>query len=413
MTMSSDSWRIAKRSLRSSPLRAVLTALGIIIGVASVVTMVSIGNGARIKIDTQIESMGANVIMILPRGSRESGITQKDTSKTAVLQEDAAAITNEVVGVTAAAPSLRMPAQVIVGSRNLWTRVQGTSSAYFAVREWEIDAGRMFSAQEELHAEKVALLGRTVAEGLFGEAGDAIGKKIRVGHSHLLVIGTLAPKGPWGAIQDQDDVVIVPIGTMRQRIIGRANQINRNSVDYLIAKAASHDDVDLVIREITSLLRQRHGVIGSKPDPFTISEPTVGLDAQSESANTFTWLLATIASISLLVGGISIMNIMLVSVAERRREIGIRVAMGATRRHILFQFLIEALVLCVAGGVLGLMLGVGTALAISHFAQWPVFISMQMMFLAVLSAAGVGLFFGFYPAMRASSEDPISCLRAD
>ena len=411
--MATESFKIATRSLMANKLRSALTMLGIIIGVASVVTMVAVGAGARTQIEEQIRSLGANVLMIMPEAAERDGVRRAGMSQRALVDGDATAIERQISTVSHAVSSVRQSYQLIAGNRNWWTTVNGTQTGYFAIREWPLDAGRYFSHQEQVAGEKVIVIGNTIAHQLFGGAPDAVNKPIRILNSNFTVVGVLAGKGPSGFGRDQDDIVFMPLPTLRQRLLGGANQVNRDAVEYILAKAISEDVIPRARQEMTAVLRLRHGLRPGMADDFSITVPAASMQAQNASARVFAWLLASIASVSLVVGGISIMNIMLVSVSERRREIGLRMALGARRRHVLRQFLIEAVLLCLIGGMVGLLVGLGATVLVAHFAQWPVYLSPASMAMSLLVSAGVGVFFGYYPAHRAASEEPIQCLRAE
>lgn len=408
-----ETFKIAMRSLMANKLRSALTMLGMIIGVASVVTMVAVGAGARSRIDEQIRSLGANVIMVLPGSASRGGVRQEGSSTRTLVDDDALAIRTQIPEIIAAVPSVRRSYHLVSGNRNWWTVVNGTEAGYFVVREWGLDAGRYFTSEEQSSGSKVVVVGTSVAEKLFEGTAQALGNSIRILNSHFTVVGVLSGKGPSGYGRDQDDVAFIPLSTLRQRLVGGVNQVNRDAVDYILAKATSNDAVPPARHEISALLRIRHGLRAGIPDDFSVTTPAESMQAQNASTRIFAWLLASIASVSLVVGGISIMNIMLVSVSERRREIGLRMALGARRHHVHRQFLIEAIVLCLFGGMVGLMAGVGTTVLVARVAGWPVYLSPGAMALALLVSVGVGVFFGYYPARRAATEDPILCLRAE
>jgi putative ABC transport system permease protein len=405
--------RIALRSIGSNKTRSALTMLGIIIGVASVLTMVAVGSGARTKVEEQIRSLGANVLMVIPGAARQQGVRQEGGSAQSLSESDARAIAADLPAVAAAAPSIRGVFQIVAGNRNWRTTVNGTTADYFVIREWGLSEGRYFSAEDEATGAKLAIVGQTVADQLFGEGASPVGRSIRIFNAPMTVIGVLSEKGPTGTGRDQDDIVFLPISTARQRLIGGANQVSREAVGYILAKAESGPRMELAEQQITWLLRQRHGILPGQPEDFRVTDPAAAMEAQTASTRVLSWLLAAIASVSLVVGGISIMNIMLVSVAERRREIGLRLAVGARRHHIRTQFLVEALVLCLLGGVLGLILGTASAAVLAHFAGWPVYLSPATMALAMVFAGATGIFFGYYPARQAARADPIACLRAE
>ena len=406
-----ESLKIALRSLRGNPLRSVLTMLGIIIGVASVVTMVAVGSGAQTQVAEQIRSLGANVLMVLPGAARKSGVRQESGSGHTLTKNDSDAIGRLSV-IEAAAPSVRGRAQIIAGNRNWSTTVNGTTADYFIVREWALTLGRYFSVEEQAGAAKIALIGKTVAEQLFGD-DDPVEQTIRISQVPFKVIGVLSEKGPSGSGRNQDDVVFVPITTAKLRVFGSAHQINRDAVAYVLVKAKSSDVMQVAEAQMNGLLRQRHRLLASDEVDFRITNPAATMAAQHAASRTIAWLLAAIASVSLLVGGISIMNIMLVSITERTREIGIRMAIGALRRDIRNQFLIEAFCLCLLGGVIGLVFGIGVSIGVAQLAGWPIFLSPEAMLAAILFAGVIGIFFGYYPAHRASALNPIECLRTE
>jgi putative ABC transport system permease protein len=298
------------------------------------------------------------------------------------------------------------------GGKNWNTVVNGTTADYFVVRDWALSAGRQFSRGEEEGGGKVALIGATVAKQLFDKA-DPIGGQIRISSVPFEVIGVLAEKGPSGSGQNQDDIIFVPISTAKLRLMGSASEVNREAVAYILVKAVSDEAVRPATSQIEALLRQRHRIEASADDDFQVANPAAAMAAQRASTTTIAWLLAAIASVSLVVGGISIMNIMLVSVTERTREIGLRLAVGARRRDIRNQFLTEAVTLCVLGGLIGLFLGMGAALAVARLAGWPIFLGTDAVAFAVLFAASIGIFFGYYPARKAARLEPIEALRSE
>lgn len=407
-----ESVRIALRALRAHKLRSFLTMLGMIIGVASVLAMVAIGLGAQAQIDEQIRSMGANIIMVEPAAASDAGARLQRGTHPSLTEADAMAIARHVPHIRAAAPSISRNGQVVRGNRNANTIVNGTLSDYFLIRDWPLRTGRYFTAGEETGAAKVALIGTTIAKDLFGD-DNPLGASIRVGHVPVEIVGVLTTKGMSGWGSDQDDVIFLPLSTARIRFLGSADTLNRESVDFILAKAVSDAAMVSATEEIKELLRQRHRLRSDQADDFTIIDPAQSMAAQNAAAATFAWLLAAIASVSLLVGGISIMNIMLVSVSERTREIGLRLAVGARRRDIRRQFLVEAIVLCTLGGLIGLTLGVGVSAAVARLAGWPVFLGPGAALLAVGFAGAVGLFFGYYPARKAARLDPVEALRTE
>ncbi len=384
--------------------------LGIIIGVAAVIAMVAVGAGAQVRVTEQIRTLGTNLLMVQPGAASEGGARRAGGTRHTLTEADAAAIGGGVPGVLVAAPSVRGTAQLVHGNRNWNTVVNGTRPDYFIAREWPLDKGRPFSAQETRTAAKVAILGASVAKVLFAE-GDRLDQTIRIADVPFQVIGVLAAKGPDGSGRDQDDIVFVPISTAKLRLLGGAHQVSRGSLSYILVKVADAEAMESVQAEITGLLRDRHRLAAGVPIDFQAWNPAAAMAAQHEATRTLSVLLAAIASVSLIVGGISIMNIMLVSVNERTREIGLRLAVGARRRDIRRQFLAEAVALCLVGGALGIVVGVAGAALLSRLAGWAVFIGPEAVAAAVLFAATIGIFFGYYPASKASRLDPIEALR--
>jgi putative ABC transport system permease protein len=398
---------VALDALRANKLRSCLTALGIIIGVASVVTMVAVGNGAQTHVTDQIRALGANVLMVMPGAARQNGVKMQAGSRHTLTEGDAVALPSQILQVRAAAPSISGNAQIVRGNRNWSTTVNGTTAAHFVVRDWQFSAGRVFTAEEERSAGKVVVLGSTVARELFGE-DSAVGQQIRIMNVPFDVVGVLHRKG-----EDQDDVVFVPIATAKLRFLGGASGINRDAVAYILVKATSDEEMKAAEGQIEALLRQRHRLRPDQDSDFEVNNPAAVLAAQQGATTTIAWLLAAIASVSLLVGGISIMNIMIVSVTERTREIGIRRAVGARGRDIRRQFLSEAVVLCLVGGLVGTGTGAGMSVAVAELAGWPVFLSPTSVLFAIGFAGMTGIFFGLYPAQKAAKLKPIEALKAD
>jgi putative ABC transport system permease protein len=401
--------RIALRSLKVNKLRTALTMLGIMIGVAAVIAMVSVGAGAQARVAEQIQSLGSNLIIALSGSSNAAGVRLGQGSQLTITEEDAAAIAREVPAVQVAAPSSRGNAQVVYGNLNWSTGIQGVTADYFEARDWPIDVGRPILQEDVDGATKVALLGQTTALNLFGDA-DAIGQIIRIKKVPFTVVGLLSRKGQnsWG--QDQDDVILVPLSTAKKKVLG-VSQANARSVGSISIKVRAGEDMSDAEAQIRDLLRQRHRLQPSQDDDFWLRNLSEVLQTQEESSKVMTYLLAAIASVSLLVGGIGIMNIMLVSVTERTREIGLRMAVGARARDILTQFLVEAVTLSLIGGVIGILLGIGGSNAISALAEWRTVLAPSAVVLAFGFAAAIGIFFGFYPARKASRLDPIEALR--
>ena len=401
--------RSAWRSLAANTLRSILTMLGIIIGVAAVITMVAVGRGATERVQEQMKGLGSNIMLVLPGGANAAGVRQGAQTRSRLTEEDATAIAVEVPEVQVAAPASRTQAQVVANNANWSTTVQGTNNDYLEAREWPLESGRLFEDAELQGSAKVALIGRTVAQELFGDA-DPIDQVIRVRTVPVTVIGVLARKGQNSIGQDQDDIVIVPISTFRNRITG-GSPGNVKRIWSINVKVREGQSMQVAEDRIRELLRQRFRVQESADDTFTIRNLTEILEAQEESSRIMTLLLAAVAGISLLIGGIGIMNIMLVSVTERTREIGLRMAVGARGRDILAQFLIEAVTLSLLGGGIGVGLGALATWAVVHFAGWQVSMTLASIALAAGFSALVGIFFGFYPARRASQLLPIQALR--
>jgi len=400
--------RTALRALRRNKLRSALTMLGVVIGVGAVIVMVSIGQGASEAVRAQIQSLGTNLLMVVPGATTSAGVRSGAGGVTTLTVLDARAIASEASAVSGVAWLKRQIGQVIQGERNWSTSIQGVSPDYFAVRDWDVETGAVFGPRDDESANRVALLGRTVVENLFGHGEDPVGATIRIKDVPFRVIGVLRRKGQtsWG--QDQDDVVVIPFATAERRVLG--SEI-LGMVDMIFVTAARSDEIDLATDQIATLLRQRHRIAPGGDDDFTVRNLNEMAMAQESASRVMSLLLLCVASISLLVGGIGIMNILLVSVTERTREIGIRMAVGARRQHILLQFLVEAVMLSGVGGVIGVLLGVAAAGAISSLAGWPTLISGVAIVGALLFSATVGVFFGFWPARRAAGLDPIAALR--
>ncbi|NBQ87492.1 MAG: FtsX-like permease family protein [Betaproteobacteria bacterium] len=401
--------RSAWRSLAANTLRSILTMLGIIIGVAAVITMIAVGRGATERVQAQMKGLGSNIMLVLPGGVTAGGVRLGAQTGQGLTEEDAIAIAREIPEVQVAAPSSRTGAQVVVGNTNWSTSIFGTTNDYFEAREWALQSGRLFEAAEMQGSAKVAVIGQTVATQLFGDA-DPLDQVIRVKKVPVTVIGLLEKKGQNSMGQDQDDVVVVPISTYRNRIQGgTAGKLKR--IGSISVKVIEGHDMKQVEDSIKELLRQRFKVQPGAEDPFSIRNLTEILQAQEASSRVMTMLLAAVAGISLIIGGIGIMNIMLVSVTERTREIGLRMAVGARGRDILAQFLIEAVTLSLTGGAIGVVLGAIATWAVGQFAGWQVSMTLGSIGLAAGFAALVGVFFGFYPARRASQLLPIQALR--
>lgn len=405
-TLLASIW-IALRALRVNKMRSALTMLGIIIGVGAVITMIAVGSGAKARIAEQIASMGSNLLIVLSGSATSGGMRFGAGTVPTLTVEDAKAILNEIPAVRYVAPNQSGVAQVVYGNQNWSTIVNGTYPEILEIREWPLSSGRSFSQQELDGAAKVCILGKTVAENLFG-AIDPVGQIVRIKKIPFTVIGVLSPKGQstWG--QDQDDTIFVPLSTAQKKLFGTAFP---GMVRTITVQAKGPEYVEEAERQITELLRQRHRIQPSQENDFSVRNLTEVMSSAERSAETMSYLLGAIASISLLVGGIGIMNIMLVSVTERTREIGIRMAVGAKSRDILLQFLIESLVLSTMGGTIGILLGMAGTLVLSALTQWPTLFSVRAILLAFLFSGCVGVFFGFYPARKAALLNPIEALR--
>jgi len=401
--------RIAVRALRVNKLRSALTMLGIVIGVGAVITMVAVGAGAQARVAEQIQSLGSNMIIVLSGSILSGGVRMGSGSQLTITEDDAWAIQREIPAVAAAAPTSRGGAQVVYGNLNWATGIQGVTLEFFTAREWDVADGRLFSQEEVEGAGKVALVGLTVVGNLFGDS-DPLGQVIRIKNVPFTVIGTLERKGQTTFGQDQDDTVLIPLSTAKKKVLG-ASQANARSVGSIAVKVREARAMPEAEQEIRGLLRQRHRLQAFQDDDFNIRNLTEVLQSQEASSRVLTLLLAAIASVSLLVGGIGIMNIMLVSVTERTREIGLRMAVGARGRDILLQFLVEAVTLSLIGGAIGIAMGMAGSYSIAYFAQWRTLVSTEAVFVAFAFAAAVGVFFGFYPARKAAALNPIDALR--
>ena len=396
--------KVAFRALRRNKLRTALTMLGIIIGVGAVIAMVGIGNGAKAQVKARIAALGQNVIQVFSGSVSRGGVRSGFGGAGTLTVEDALAMGKEVPGVVAVSPEVRSGAQTMVGNNNWSTSIMGESVDYLTIREWDLEEGAMFSEADVRSAAKVCVLGKTVANNLFPD-DEPIGKIIRIKNVPTKVLGILKPKGASMFGSDQDDVILVPYTTGMKRFAGVTMLRSIN------VQAATADEIVQVQNGIADLLRQRHRIQAGRDDDFILRNQQEIAETQTAAMDTMTALLAGVAIISLIVGGIGIMNIMLVSVTERTREIGIRMAVGARGRDILLQFLIEAVALSSTGGLLGIGLGIGGARLLTIIKEWPTLISPDSIIIAFAFSAAVGVFFGFYPARKASQLDPIDALR--
>ena len=401
--------QLALIALAANKVRTGLTMLGVIIGVAAVVTMMAVGTGAQARVEQQIRSLGSNLIIVISGAITASGVRLGSGTQLTVTEDDAKAMEREIDSIQVAAPVVRGGVQVVAGNANWSTAVYGVTPGFFEARDWATATGRPVAQDDVDGATKVALLGQTVAQNLFG-TGDPTGQVIRINKVPLTVIGVLARKGQSTQGQDQDDAVLVPLSTAKKKLLG-FSQANARAVGAILVKVRQANAMKGAEQEIRTLLRQRHHLQPGQDDDFTLRNLSELLESQEAASRVLSLLLAAIASVSLVVGGIGIMNIMLVSVTERTREIGLRRAVGARRRDILAQFLIEAVTVSLTGGVIGIALGVVGAWAIAYFAGWPAPIQARAVIPAFLFAGAVGVFFGFYPARKASRLNPIDALR--
>ena len=396
--------RIALRALMRNKLRAFLTMLGIIIGVGAVIAMVAIGEGAKATIRSQIASLGTNVLIILPGTSVQGGVRTGSGGVNTLVDSDARAMMRELPAIAFASPALRRNEQIVARNLNWPTLTQGVGPEFQQIRDWQVAEGRFIHEGDIESAAKVAVVGETVVNQLFGN-DDPIDAVIRIRNIPFRVVGVLAPKGQTSQGTDQDDTIIIPYTTMQKRLM------RITFVQSIVASAINAERLPEAQAQITALLRQRHRIGPDREDDFYIRNLSDIAEAASSSARVMAVLLGTVASISLLVGGIGIMNIMLVSVTERTREIGIRMAVGARGKDIMLQFLVEAVVMAATGGSIGILLGIGSSEVLNDWAQWPTHISATIIAIAFFFSGAVGVFFGFYPARKAASLDPIEALR--
>jgi putative ABC transport system permease protein len=402
-------FKIALRALAVNKLRSALTMLGIVIGVGAVIVMIAVGAGAQARVEEQIRALGSNLLLVMPGSTTAGGVRLGFGSGSTLTEDDVAAINREIPEALAA-PALRGSAQVIWGNTNWSTQIFGVTPEYLDVRQWPLAAGRVFEPAEMAAAAKVCLIGATVAKQLFGD-GDPLDQSIRIKRVPFTVVGVLDVKGQSMMGTDQDDLILVPIKTARSRVLGTASAARNRTVGTIWVKAADGVATKTVEEEVRSLLRQRHRIQPGADDDFSLRNLAEVMAAQEASSRVLALLLAAVASVSLLVGGIGIMNIMLVSVTERTREIGLRMAVGARTRDILGQFLVEAVTLSLIGGLAGVALGLGASFLIAELAGWRIAISPQAVGLAVAFAFVIGVFFGFYPARKAARLNPVEALR--
>jgi putative ABC transport system permease protein len=396
--------KVAYRALGKNKMRSGLTMLGIIIGVAAVIAMVGIGQGAKQMVNDQISSLGENLLNIFPGSQQSGGVRFGAGTQQTLTEDDATAIKANCPAVEWVTPVVRAGAQVVAGNQNWATSVQGFSPDFPFIRSWTVSNGAFFTDQDVKGATKVCVLGQTVVTNLF-PGQDPVGQIIRVNKLPFRVIGVLSPKGQNTFGQDQDDIIVAPYTTVLRKL-SRMNHIN-----YIMASAASKDQMDTATEQISELLRQRHRIPQGQDDDFTVRSQVEIAQAVNSTSTVMSILLGAIASVSLVVGGIGIMNIMLVSVTERTREIGLRMAVGARGQDIMIQFLTESIVLSVIGGIAGILLGLLSSQLISAILHWPIFTSMPAVALAFFFSGFVGVFFGFYPAKKAAMLDPIEALR--
>jgi putative ABC transport system permease protein len=405
--------RIAVRAVGANMFRSALAMLGIVIGVGTVIAMTAVGSGAQKQVSDSIRSLGTNVLLVSPGSSRRDGVRSAVGSLHTLTDADASYVAEHVPGVIVAAPMVSGPGQLVYGNRNWSTTVGGITPDYLIARDWPVQAGRSIAEHEVASAAKVVLLGAMAARRLFGDE-DPLDKLIRIGHVPFMVIGILAEKGQAAAAgRDQDDLALIPITTAKLRVLGGRSKVDRRAVELIMVKAQSEPALPSVMAEVRTVLRQLHRLPNEAEDDFLIREASAVMEAQAAATRTLTILLGAIASVSLVVGGIGIMNIMLVSVAERTREIGLRQALGARRRDIRSQFLTEAVLLCLVGGAVGTVFGVAAALIITRLAGWAILLNPSVIALGFAFSAAIGLFFGLYPACRAAKLNLVDAMRTE
>ncbi|MGA2668315.1 MAG: ABC transporter permease [Ignavibacteria bacterium] len=400
-----SSVKVAFRALGKNRFRSFLTMLGIIIGVVSVIVMEAIGNGSSEDVNTRISSLGTNLITISPVSARSMGVSQESGTAPTLKKEDADILISEVGSITGVSPLVRTTVQMKFGNQNWRSNISGVYPDYFAIRNLELDDGTIFTKADEKKFTKVCIIGKTVQKNLFSSNQNPIGSTIRVGTIPFLIIGTLKSKGTSGGGQDQDDIVLAPYSTVQNRMLGSEN------IQQIYVSAQSEDVVNTVVSDIQKSLRFKHQLLPSAPNDFTISTQLDIRQTLNTVVNTITILLSAVAAISLLVGGIGIMNIMLVSVTERTREIGIRMAVGATGFDVQFQLLLEAVVLSLLGGISGIVLGLTTSYLVMRFAGFTTIVTVQSIIISFVVSTLIGIFFGWYPSRKAANLNPIDALR--
>ncbi|MDO9384899.1 MAG: ABC transporter permease [Hyphomicrobiaceae bacterium] len=406
-----DCLRVALTALKANLLRSILTTLGIVIGVASVIILVAVGTGASSEVDRQINALGTNTLIVSSGDRRMGGRSSGAGSDRPLAEADMVAIRDKVSGVVAISGQLNGSGPVVYGNANWTTNLSGIHAEFNAVKDWPVASGRELTPSDIRSNAKVAMIGVTVAKQLFGE-NDPIGAMIRVKNVPFQVVGVLAAKGQSGVGRDQDDTVLMPMSTARGRIVGRS-QVQNDQIGMIHVKIDPQISLVDAQEDIENLLRQRRPPLPGGEDSFSVRNLAEFMKARNEVLNTLSYLLAATSVISLVVGGIGIMNIMLVSVTERTREIGLRMAVGGKGRDIMRQFLVEAVTLCLFGGLIGIAIGVGAAALVALYAQWPVVVSPSVIALAMAAAAATGVFFGYFPARRASQLNPIDALRSE
>ena len=400
-----DAFMVALRALGRNKMRSILTMLGMIIGVGAVIAVIGIGQGAAAKAQEQLAAMGSNMLFVGSGSVNRYGLNVGSGQTKTLVLSDARAIARECPSVSTAAPGVQTGQQVVFGNQNWATQVMGTEPQYFEVRNWPFASGTSFSEEDVAQSTTVAVLGDTVRKYLFGSS-DPIGETIRIGTLPFKVVGVLAPKGiSAGSNQDQDDVIFAPLTTVQKKLLGQ------EWLRWIMVSATSRDSSYVAQQQIVSLLRDRHKIRPGDPDDFVVRNLADVADAEAEQGSVMTTLLTIVASVALLVGGIGIMNIMLVSVTERTREIGIRMAVGATEEDVRRQFLLDAIVLGLIGGAIGILFGVAGSFAVSNLLEWPILIPPFAIVLSTLFAIAIAVFFGFYPARKASQLNPIEALR--